>query len=128
MIGKRYWSSGILLSHLEGDDPYWHGTAGFYDDGFADDDPAAGRISTHGELRTHYFVRARNHQESLRLVIDTLRTDAEALGIEFRDPYLYAAGDGEDPAHPMPEGWRDLLREQADRVGWRLPYRTDEED
>jgi hypothetical protein len=54
-------------------------------------------------------------------VTDALSPDAEHLGIEFRDPYIYAEGDGEDPDHPMPDGWVDLLEEQAQRLGWGIP-------
>ena len=123
MIGKRYWSTGISLRY-GGDDrnPAWAGELNFDDDGFGPEDPSTGLISTVGELRTRYWVATKGTQQrALRAVTDNLIHDAETLGIEFRDPYLYAAGDGEDPANPLPEGCVELLEEQAERLGWGLP-------
>ena len=61
------------------------------------------------------------HQQSMRLVTDTLIRDAEALGIEFQDPMLYGHEDGEDLDYPMPDGWAELLEEEAERLGWGMP-------
>ena len=122
MIGKRYWSTGISLRYSGDLTPAWSSALSFQDDGFALDDPATGQISTEGELRTRYDVPTGGiHQRALRLVTDTLIHDAGALGIEFRDPYLYAHKDSEDPAHPMPDGWVELMDEQAERLGWGMP-------
>ena len=66
------------------------------------------------------------HREALTLVTDTLIRDAEQLGIEFRDPTIYATGEGVDPDYPLPYDWVDLFEEQADRLGWsRPPYRAE---
>jgi hypothetical protein len=122
MIGKRYWSTGISLRYSSDRTPAWSGALSFHDDGFASDDLATGQISTEGELHTRYYVPTGGvHQRALRLVTDTLIHDADSLGIEFRDAYLYAHGDGEDPGHPMPHGWVELMEEQAERLGWGMP-------
>jgi hypothetical protein len=122
MIGRRYWSTGISLRYGGDRNPAWSGGLSFSDDGWGSDDPSAGAISTVGELSTRYFVATGGtHQRALRLVTDTLIHDAEALGIEFHDPMLYAHQDGEDPDYPMPDDWVELLGEQAERLGWGLP-------
>jgi hypothetical protein len=122
MIGKRYWSTGISLRYSNDRGAAWSGSLDFFDDGFANDDLAADRISTQGQLRTRYFVHVPGqHSEVVAAVTDTLRRDAETLGIEFRDPYLYAEGDGEDPNNPLPDGWVDMFEEQADQLGWGMP-------
>lgn len=122
MIGKRYWSTGISLRYADDRNPAWAGSLDFYDEGFANDDPEAERISTVGSLRTRYYIRTSGrHGDALAAVTDTLRRDAEKLGIEFRDPYVYAEIEGEDPNHPLPDGWVGLLEEQADRLGWGMP-------
>ena len=120
MIGRRYWSSGITVRYSEPDaEPAWMGSLDFQDEGLANDIPAAGLVSTRGRLETRYFVPAiGGHRVALASVTDTLKRDAEGLGIEFRDPWVYADADGEDPSRPMPGGWRRLLREEADRLGW----------
>jgi hypothetical protein len=51
MIGKRYWSTGISLRYADERDPAWAGSLDFYDEGFANDDREAGRISTVGSRR-----------------------------------------------------------------------------
>jgi hypothetical protein len=122
MIGKRYWSTGIRLRYSGDRNPAWAGDLNFFDGGFGADDASTGHISTVGDLRTRYWLATHGmHQRALRAVTDNLIQDAETLGIEFRDPYLYAAGDGEDLAHPLPEGWVELLEEQAGRLGWGMP-------
>lgn len=122
MIGKRYWSTGIRLNYSGDRDPAWGGELDYYDEGFNDDEPEQGMISTNGHLRTRYYVPTRGgHRDALATVTDTLKRDAEQLGIEFRDPMIYAAGDGDDPDCPMPPGWIDLLEEEAERHGWGIP-------
>ena len=124
MIGERYWSTGITVewryasSGLNG----WTAKAEFYDGGWAgDDDPANGRIVTEGVLRTRYPVRdADGSTATLSPVIDAVKADAERLGIEWKDPAIYYPSDGQTD-EPPPAGWRDLLRAEASRLGWRCP-------
>lgn len=123
MIGK-YWSTGISLRYV-GDRrrPSWHGSLDFHDDGFASDNLEAGLLSTEGTLRTRYIVPTRgDHRDALIGITDILKRDAESLGIEWRDPCIFADGDRSDPANPYPDDWFDLFQEQADRLGWELPY------
>jgi hypothetical protein len=126
MIG-RYWSTGIKLRFNRFDrDGGWAGSLDFFDNGFADD-PDARRISTQGRLQTRYFVpTSGQHQDAIAAITDTLREDAGHLGIEFREPWLYAQGDGEDPAHPMPDGWRAAFGAEATRLGWGTTHSLDE--
>jgi hypothetical protein len=123
LIG-RYWSSGISLRYV-GDrrQPSWHGSLDFYDEGFASDSLEAGLLSTEGMLRTRYVVpTSGDHRDALTGITDTLQRDAETLGITWRDPCIFAEGNRDDPAHPYPGNWKDLLHEQADRLGWEFPY------
>lgn len=133
MISKsgRYWSPGITVTYAPlaeriNDEPYsgWHARLDYCDDGFADNDPEVGRISTEGSLYTRYPVRNSKIRSGLSIALDTLIADAERLGIQFttlpghRGPQVLYDGDGESPAHPAPDGWRDMLAAEADRLGW----------
>jgi hypothetical protein len=134
MISKsgRYWSTGITVTwapfaeRIQGE-PYggWHAKLDYSDDGFADNDPDAGQISTEGTLHTRYPVRDAKIRSGLSVAIDTLLADAERLGIEFKavgpysESWLFYRGDGEDAEHPPPDGWRETLAAEAERVGFR---------
>ena len=138
MILKRsttYWSTGISLHWQEcaqrnqdgSRHPGWGGTLDFLDDGFTDDDADAGQVSTQGTLRTRYAVIDGDAVSGLRAVMETLIADAARLGIEFRSaadrrPMLMYRGDGEDENYPAPEGWRELLAAEAERINWVAPY------
>lgn len=119
MIGDTYWTTGITLKY-DGRGK-WAASIHFYDDGFCQDE------STEGTLHTRYFVHA-------EVAIDALIADAAKMGIKltkFNDgkPSLYAYDDGESKDWPMPDGWRELLAEQAERIGFYCPYtQTDEEE
>ena len=133
MISKsgRYWSTGITVTYaplaerINGEPhPGWHASLDYCDDGFADNDPEAGRVSTEGRLHTRYPVRDTKIRSGLSIAIDALIADAERLGITFttlsgnRGPHLLYDGDGENETHPAPEGFRDLLAAEAERIGW----------
>jgi hypothetical protein len=100
----------------------WRAEAAFYDDGFADDDACAGQVATEGVLCTRYAVRDGRIRSGLSIAIDTVRADAERLGIQFSGshgtPCLYYEGDGENPKAPPPQDWRRLLAAEAARIGW----------
>lgn len=121
-----YWATGITLawreaylSHAES----WCGYLDYFDDGFCDDNPDTGAISTQGTLRTRYGVENTDTTSALTAVVNTLILDAASLGITWRGandnpPMLYYRGDGEDPDYPPPDGYRELLRATAERIGW----------
>lgn len=128
---KGYWATGIVLRWREyagtGFDGVkrsgWGGTVDYHDDGFADDDPDTGRVSTEGTLKTRYSVHDGNAVQGLTVVIDTLIADAARLGIKFRGAgddtaMLFYEGDGENEDWPPPAGWREMLRAEAERIGW----------
>jgi hypothetical protein len=128
--GGRYWSTGITVTWLprahtiDGEPfPGWNASLEFFDDGFMDDRVEQGEASTQGTLGTRYYVRDSKTVSGLTLAVDNLITDAERLGIEFRWaegklPVLYYKGDGEDSNYAPPEGWRETLRAEAERLGW----------
>ena len=127
MIRKRYWSTGIRIEYTEHRAPAWGGEVDFFDGLLADQEPSQGLLSTYGHLQTRQFVPAAgSDRDALILVTDTLIRGAEQLGVEFREPTIYATGEGVDPDYPFPDNWIDLLAEQADRLGWaRPPYRSE---
>jgi len=52
------------------------------------------------------------------------------LGITFEappqsQPSLYMHGDGEYADAEYPDGWRELINAEADRIGWTSPYRPE---
>ncbi|MET7795619.1 hypothetical protein [Streptomyces decoyicus] len=126
----RYWSTGITVTYAPlaeriNDEPYggWHAELNYCDDGFANNDSDAGQVSTQGSLATRYPVRDSKVRSGLSIAIDTLLADAERLGVDFTSwggnvPRIYYRGDGEDPNHPAPKGWRDTLKAEAERIGW----------
>lgn len=123
-VSTTYWATGITV-HCDGE--RWGGHVDFYDDGFANDDPDTGAISTEGTLRTRYLVRDGEHVTALTAVLDTLAADAERLGIRLAGPAqsapsLYYRLDGEDPDSPPPANWRQALTVEAARRGWECPY------
>lgn len=128
MYGPTHWATGITISANERGDgaPRWGAKVEFYDGGFVDtEDADAGVISTEGEIRTKYFVGSTETIDGLTAAIDTIKSDAERLGIEFRGhfpgsvPRLYVNGDGEWPHVWLPANWRGRLAAQARRLGWR---------
>jgi len=138
MISKsgRYWATGITVTYAPlaeriNDEPYggWHASLDYHDDGFANNDPDTGEVSTEGTMVTRYPVRNAKIRSGLSVAIDTLVADANRLGIDFiavgglAAPFLYYRGDGEDENHPGPDGWRDMLRTEAARIGW-ITYAT----
>ncbi len=128
-----YWSTGITVrwsdhvSTIEGQSvPGWYASLDFLDDGFCDDQPDLGEISTEGTLRTRYAVQDGQTVTGLRAAIDALITDANRLGITFGGPSgppaLYYKGDGESADYPPPLGWREMLSAEASRLGWEEIY------
>jgi hypothetical protein len=121
MIGDHYWSTGIIVKYggrAEYQDE-WAASLTFHDDGFAQ------KGTTEGTLTTRYF-------EPLAQAIDTIKADAEKLGIVFRPtvtraPHIFAYEDGLSDDWPMPDGWRKLLHEQAERIGWDCIYIREKE-
>lgn len=119
MIGERYWSTGIMIEE--------HGRHGwavwldYLDDGFCEE------ASTEGRLRVRYLVST----EHLPNAIDTLRQDAERLGVRFGPtldvpPTIYYECDGEGEEWPVPDDWRGIANGQARRLGWKECYSTEE--
>lgn len=137
MISKsgRYWSTGITVTYSEfatriDGTPYpgWAASLDYCDDGFADDDPDAGLVSTEGHLHTRYPVRDAKTRSGLSVAVDALVADAKRLGIEFnaasfQAPFLYYKGDGENEEYPPPDGWRETLAVEAARIGF-ISYDT----
>ncbi|HLL69077.1 MAG TPA: hypothetical protein VK453_25680 [Micromonosporaceae bacterium] len=122
-----YWVSAITATYDSHRD-HWGARLGFYDDGFADDDPATGRISTEGTLGTRYYVANTNGAGSgLAVALDVLIADAERLGIKFggvggMPPCLFY--DDQDGTFPPPDDWDAIGAGQAKRLGLRSDRAT----
>lgn len=128
MIGAMYWSVGITVWQVYGDNgrDQWHAEATFCDDGFCD------MQSSEGVIRCRYVG-------PLSQVVDVVKADAERLGIHWSDPSMstdesrhfgtatiFYRGDGEHTdIPPAPFNWRDRVNAEATRLGWRIAYRTE---
>ena len=132
IVNSSYWSVGITVTwmpraHWSEDVSRsgWQASLDFLDDGFCDnEDTDAGLVSTQGHLQTRYFVSDGENESGLTVALDVLLTDAQRLGITFKEPTLTYRGDGEDENYPPPVGWKQDIAEQAHRLGWRTPYKT----
>lgn len=127
MINKKgtgYWSIGIIVRHQFGK---WAATVEYKDDGFADDSADDMVISTEGKIHTRYFVEDGKYVDGLTAAIDAVKADAERLGIRWittaiGGPHVHMEGDGNDPDWPAPDGWRDTVNAQSERLGWKPLY------
>ena len=118
MIGDGVWACGIYIDQQ--DDGTWTVRVAFEDDGFIGDDrPAFGVFAVAGQFGLRYPVAS----EHLANAIDTVKADAEHLGIRWTMPYIgwpdntgtiYAAGDRED--------LRPVANLHAERIGWQGIY------
>jgi hypothetical protein len=108
VIGDRYWSTGITI--LDVGQGFCRAHLDFYDHGFGQSEASQGTLSTRYASR-HLAAR-----------LDLLIEDAARLGIEFRHPSIFWPGDGEDRLNPLPEYWRNEIRKQCERLGWRCAY------
>lgn len=125
----RYWATGIEVNWRA--DPGsehrpawqgWNGEIKFYDDGFANDRPLQGFVSTQGVLHTRYTVKTDDMARGLHIVATTLIADAERLGVEFKTgpvgPTICYTGDGEWKDYPAPDGWEKVIYAECKRLGW----------
>lgn len=115
MIGQGYWSTGIRLTVWE--DDKFALALDFYDDGFAEDH------TTEGTLKVRYIV----HRSKVAEHAQTLKQDAETLGIKFRadvadGPTVYVEQDGEFDSGDRPD-LREFANATAEALGWRSAYR-----
>lgn len=120
MIGNGYWSTGIIIDYryAGGGDHGWAAKVEYLDDGFCDDDADVPRISTEGELRTRYAIRQGKTADALTVVIDTIKADAERLGVRWQpDSRVFYKNDGHTEDAP-PNGWREMVDAQSARIGW----------
>lgn len=115
MIGMRYWSTGItIVPDMWPNVTQWSAKLTFLDNGFCDAD------STEGELRLRYFV------DELRIGLETLKQDAERLGIAFecggdKTGRVYVEEDGELEHGDFPE-LRGVANEACGWLGWPETY------
>lgn len=116
MIGDKYWSTGIIVQwRRDKKKENWTAHVKYFDSGCCKNG------STEGILRMRYW------ESDLDKVVDTIKADAEKLGIEFvrkegLSPYVCMEGDGEIKGKEYPEGWRKIIDDQARRIGWDPIY------
>lgn len=108
MYGDMLFATGIIVWHgYAGNGRYgWWAMVEFQD---------YGKGSILGKIHTKYG-------DDLACSIDTIKKDAERLGIKFVNtftPFVYYRGDGENKDFPPPDGWRELLEKEARRIGFR---------
>lgn len=119
MYGDKLAAVGIIVWYgYKGNGEYgWWAKVKYQDFGHCD------RGSVMGNIRTKYA-------DSLQYSIDTIKRDAEKIGIEFvkmdgLTPAITYLNDGEWGDYPPPDGWRESLLEEAIRIGFIHPYRED---
>jgi hypothetical protein len=113
MYGDTLFSLGIIVWYAyAGDNKYgWLAQVEFRDYGHCEPNSIRGKIIT-----TSYGI-------PLSRAIDTIKTDAEKLGIKFAQfeeisPYLFYLNDGDSKDYPPPADWRTLLKKEAKRIGF----------
>lgn len=118
MHGDKLYSVGITVwfDYAGGDRYGWWAKVEFGD--FS----RCARGSVTGVIQTRYG-------DDLRFSIDTIKADAQRLGIEFvildgEPPFLLYLDDGETIDYPPPEGWRKTLTDEARRIGFRCIYKS----
>lgn len=119
MIGNVYRATGITVAH---DGRSWSANVAYFDDGFASDDTDRRHISTEGTLHTRYMVESGKREDALTVAIDTVKADAERLGIRWEHPTVYMVDGGESDLWTYPKGWRKLVNDHARRLGWETTY------
>lgn len=106
MIGERYWTTGIVVGYMYANGRHrWSAALKFSDNGFMNDDPANGVVSTEGVLRTRYHLEGDDHVATLAAAVSAVYTDAQRLGIHFDGRRLYA--DGADSYQVSGSCWLD---------------------
>jgi len=113
MFGDILYAIGITVwyGYAGNDKDGWWAAVEFQDDGHCDNN------SIKGEIHTKYGG-------PLSLQIDTIKHDAEKLGIQFptianMTPSLVYLNDGETKDYPPPNDWRQILKKEAKRIGFR---------
>jgi hypothetical protein len=113
MYETDLFSAGIIVKYgYGGSGNYgWWAKVEFEDLGHCD------RGSIKGSITTKYA-------DKLAYSIDTIKADAEKLGIQFYNnpgvmPFLFYLRDGEDVDYPPPSGWKETLRTEANRIGFK---------
>lgn len=112
MYGDKLFTIGITLKYGYGGGSTqygWWAKVDFEDFGHCDCD------SIHGSLSTKYI-------DNIQSAIDTIKADTEKLGIKFHGPMLFYVNDGNSKDYPPPEGWKELLKKEAERIGFKCPY------
>jgi len=112
MHNNKLYASGIAVWH-DGHEG-WRAKVTFDDFGHCD------RGSIHGHIATKYA-------DELSYSVDTIKQDAEKLGIIFYSipdfaPTVFYPGDGEWPEYLPPNNWREILRQEAKRIGFYCIY------
>lgn len=74
-----------------------------------------------GSICTRYYT------PDIVVAIDRAKEAAERIGVIFQEvvgsgPTIYVEGDGEDPKASLPGNWREIVRQQCERLGWTMVY------
>jgi hypothetical protein len=118
MYKDKLYSVGIIVWYgYGGGTKYgWWAKVEYEDFGHCDRGSVAGSIAT-------------KYADDIRYSINTIKADAEKLTIEFVEtfpgpgPCLFYLQDGDSNDYPPPDGWRDLLEDEARRIGFHSIYK-----
>lgn len=135
MIGNDYYFTGINLQYgYSGNNKYgWGAILDFQDSGFANDQVAAGIVSTEGSIRTRYALRDENGVSGAQVALESILNDAAKMGIksfnEFRPEIgikvtiFVSVQDAEDPSmtyYDIPKADLVLIRKLAAQLDFNL--------
>ncbi|MCP4986089.1 MAG: hypothetical protein GY928_08490 [Colwellia sp.] len=115
-------TTGIEVEYgYAGGDKYgWWARVGIHDLGHCENESVRGHIGM-------------SYANELGFAVDTIKKDADSLGIEFvtlaplsdskyGTPNLSYIGDGESNEYPPPEGWQIMLSREAERIGFKCHH------
>ncbi|MBD3251238.1 hypothetical protein GF380_02080 [Candidatus Uhrbacteria bacterium] len=54
--------------------------------------------------------------------MDSVIASAERIDVTFRNPSVYYLSDGQSKDYPPPDGWKDMIHSECERLGWNDVY------
>lgn len=109
-MSDLYFTSVVVSYGYAGSDKYgWWARVDWLDGKHCEDGAMRGRINT------EYASDLGASIDYVMQIIERFEISSiESMGIA-----LFYEGDGENSNHPPPEGWKEILRAEAEKRGWK---------